>query len=202
MRRLTAIGLVSLVACASISLVSSAGTAYTNDEIITVTRDLGKKIEMSDEKIGDLVQNFKQVSEQAEFKDALKNRAITAVFVYRSTEAGLLYKRMSGHGIVAFKNGKSSTIKLTSSSLGAQIGGSAEWGLGLVIGLKDPSHFGGNYSGQKKSATAVDSTTSWPEIFSNSDYAESTRIHDICFVVTGRGLSAGVSKGRITISLE
>jgi hypothetical protein len=202
MSRLIAGGLFSILACISVSSLLPAENGYTQDEIISITKDLGKKVDMSEDRIGDLVRNFSLVSEQDEFKAATKGRAISAVFVYRSTEAGLLYKRMSGHGFVTFRQGKTAKIKLTSSSLGAQIGGSAEWGLGLVIGLNDFSHFGGNYAGRKKSATAADSTTAWGDIFSNSGYSESSKIHDICFILTGRGLSAGIGKGKITISLE
>ena len=203
MIRHVAAGIFFFVICMPIPAPSYAGTGYTNDQVITITRDLGQKIEMSDLKISDLVENFKQVCNQDEYKEATKNKAISAVFVYRATEAGLIYKKMSGSGFILFRqNGKSSRIKLESSSLGAQIGGSAEWGLGLVIGLKDPENFGGAYSGQKRSATAMDSTIARGEVFSNSSSVESNRAHDIMLILTGRGLSAGKSKSKIIITLE
>jgi hypothetical protein len=203
MARYIAAGIISLAICLSIPTPSSAESGYTNDEIIAIARDLGQKIEMSDLKISNLVENFKQVCKRDEFKQAAKDKAISAVFVYRATEAGLIYKKMSGGGFVFFKqNGKSSKIKLDSSSLGAQIGGSAEWGLGLVIGLKNPEDFGGAYSGRRKSATAMDSTTAWGEVFSNSSSAESNKAHDIILILTGRGLSAGNSRGKLVITLE
>jgi|WetSurMetagenome_2_1015567.scaffolds.fasta_scaffold341185_1 hypothetical protein len=203
MARYIAAGIISLAICMSIPILSSAESGYTNDEIIAIARDWGQKIEMSDLKISNLVENFKQICKGDEFKQAVKDKAISAVFIYRATEAGLIYKKMSGGGFVFFKqNGKSSKIKLDSSSLGAQIGGSAEWGLGLVIGLKNPADFGGAYSGRRKSATAMDSTTSWGEVFSNSSSAENNKAHDIILILTGRGLSAGNSWGKLIITLE
>ena len=203
MARIIAAAIISVVICMSIPPASSAESGYTSDEIVAFTKDLGQKIEMPDAKIADLVEKFRQVSKQDEFSQATKDKAISAIFAYRATEAGLVYKKMSGRGFVLFKrNGKSSKIKLDSSSLGAQIGGSAEWGLGLVIGLKDPADFGGAYSGRRRSATAVDATTAWGEVFSNSSFAASNRVHDIMLILTGRGLSAGNSKNRLIITLE
>lgn len=123
-----------------------------------------------------------------------KRKPVSAVFVCRTTEAGLIYRRSSGYGLVTFKGDKEAVeIKLKSSSFGVQIGGSAAWGIGLVMGLKDASHFGGTYSGDEKSATAIDETASGGAVFSNSSYAESKNAHDIFLVITGRGLSAGVT---------
>jgi hypothetical protein len=203
MMRIIAIGIISLAVPIFNASPLFSGNTFTQDEIISAAKKLGGKIEMPEEKIGDLIQNFKRACEDNDFKQTLKDGSISAVFVYRATEAGLLYKRMRGHGLIMFKEtGETKTVNLSGASLGAQVGGSAEWGLGIAIGLKHPSHFGGSYSGRKKSATAADSTATWGEFFSNTDHAESNKVHDICFIVTGRGLSAGVGKGKITISLE
>jgi hypothetical protein len=203
MARYIVAGIISIVVCMSIPALSSAERGYTSDEVIAAAKDLGQKIEMSDLKITDLVENCKQVFNQDEYKNATKDKVISAVFVYRATEAGLIYKKMSGDGLVLFRqSGKSSKIKLSSSSLGAQIGGSAEWGLGLVLGLKDPADFGGVYSGQRKNATAVNSSTARGEVFSSSNSADSKKAHDILLILTGSGLSAGNSKGKLIIALE
>jgi hypothetical protein len=203
MVRYIAAGIITIVICMSIPALSSAESGYTSEEIIAAARDLGKKIEMSDLKIASLVENYKQVCTQDEYIKATKEKSISAVFVYGASEAGLLYKKMSGNGFILFKqSGRSAKIKLNSSSFGAQIGGSAEWGLGLVFGLKDPEDFGGVYSGQRKNATAVNSTTAFGEVFSNSNSVESKKAHDIMLILTGSGLSAGNSRGNLLITLE
>jgi hypothetical protein len=203
MPRFIAVGFVLFFACLAIPCLLSDENSYTSDEIIAITKDLGKKIDAPEGKIEDLIQGFKQAAEQDEFKAAQKKMAITAVFVYKATEGGLVYKRMAGRGNVIFKqDNKTSPVKLSSGTYGAQIGGSAEWGLGLIMGLKNALDFGGSYAGKKKSATAVNSTAARGEMFSNSDYVESSKTHNIYLIATGSGLSAGVSKGKITISLE
>jgi hypothetical protein len=203
MARYIAVVIFMLIFCLSIPGLLSAESGYTNDEIAAVAKDLGKKIEMPESKIQDLMNNFKQVLNQDEFKQATKDKIISAVFVYKANEGGVIYKKMSGGGFISFKqNGSSSKFKLDSSSLGAQIGGSAEWGLGLAIGLKNPADFGGAYTGRKRSATAVNATKAWGEVFSNSTAAEGNKVHEIMLIVTGRGLSAGNSKSKIIITLE
>jgi hypothetical protein len=203
MGRYIAAVIFSFAICLSVSVLSSAEIGYNSDEIITAARDLGQKIEMPESKIYDLVANFKQVSTQDDYRQATNGKAVSAVFVYKAAEGGVIYKKMSGGGFVLFKqNGKSSKIKLDSSSVGAQVGGSTEWGLGLVIGLKNPADFGGAYAGRKSNATAINSTKAKGEVFSNATLVESGKAHDIMLILTGRGLSAGTSKSRIMITLE
>lgn len=128
---------------------------------------------------------------------------MSAVLVYRSTEAGLIYKRRSGHGTISFKNTSVRVpLRLSGSSFGASIGGAAEWGIGLVLDLKENRHFGGTYEGTERGATAADSTVPSAACFSNAAYVEAGKAHEVILIVTARGLSAGVSKAKITISPE
>ena len=73
-------------------------------------------------------------------------------------------------------------------------------GIGLLVGLKDPHDFGGTYAGREKGATAIDSTTPRAANLTNADYVESGKVHDLIVIVSGRGLSAGVSHAKITIT--
>ena len=126
---------------------------------------------------------------------------MTGVFVYRGTEAGLLLKFMRGYGLVSFKGGRQAAkIRIKGKSFGAQVGGSAEWGVGLVMGLNDTSLFGGDYTGSTKRATAADETVNYGELLTPSYDAGSKDIHHIFLVITGRGLSAGVARSELTIT--
>ena len=67
---------------------------------------------------------------------------------------------------------------------------------------KENRHFGGTYEGDEKGATAADSTVPSAARFSNAAYVEAGKAHEVLVIVTARGLSAGVSKGKITLTPE
>ena len=137
------------------------------------------------------------------YTELVAGRPVSAVFVYRSTEAGLLYKRRSGHGTIVFRNPSATVpLRLSGSSFGASIGGSAEWGVGLVLDLKENRQFGGNYEGEERGATAADSTAPSVARFSNAAYVDAGKAHELLLIVTARGLSAGVANGKITLTPE
>ncbi len=140
---------------------SGPGSAYDINEIIAVTKELGKSLDWPDDKIGDLVANIKKAAQGDIYKQEVAPKGVVGVFVYRATEAGLILKVMRGSGLVTFKAGrKAAEISLRSTSVGAHIGGSAEWGAGLIVGLKKDSDFGGEYSGSSRSAVAIDESSS------------------------------------------
>jgi hypothetical protein len=182
---------------------STAPQGYSMAETVELVRSLGEALEMPGDKLDDLTRNLKTVSADPWHATVVAGRPVSAVFVYRSTEAGLIYKRRSGSGLAAFTRSAARVpVKLSGSSLGASIGGAAEWGVGLVLGLKEDRHFGGTYEGDERSATAIDSTTPVAALFSNRAYVDAGRVHDVLFVVAARGLSAGVSTGKVTITPE
>jgi hypothetical protein len=175
-------------------------SGFAISEVITITKELGKKLEWPADKITDLVVNLEKAVQEDLYKKEVEQKAVTAVFVYKATEAGLILKIMRGSGLITFKDGKKAAeISLKSSSLGAQIGGSAEWGVGLVMGLTEMSHFGGEYSGSVRKATAVDSSTSSGVVLTPSSNAGKDT-HQLFMVTTGRGLSAGVGGAKLTIT--
>ena len=174
---------------------------FAISEVVTITKELGKQLEWPADKITDLVVNLEKAVQEDLYKKEVEQRAVTAVFVYKATEAGLILKIMRGSGLITFKDGKKAAeISLKSSSLGAQIGGSAEWGVGLVMGLTDMSRFGGEYSGSVRKATAVDTTTYAGVILTPSSNAGGKDTHRLFMVTTGRGLSAGVGGAKVTIT--
>ena len=118
------------------------------------------------------------------------------VFVYEAGKGGFVVTFMEGKGLISFVDDRQrAPIYMKSWSVGAQIGGEAIWGLGLVVDLMKTSHFGGDYHGKMQSATAADVTTYNWVVMSHARYP-----HDIFLLQSGRGLSAGVSAERLTIT--
>ncbi len=203
MFRSISVAIVALFVVAALPSVSSAQTGYTNDEIISLIRSLGTKLEAPADKLADLTRNFKRAAADDSFKAMINYRPIVGLVLFRAVEAGVVYKRRSGSGLALFKaTGRTVEIQVSGSSLGASIGGSAEWSLGLLVDLKDPHDFGGTYAGREKVATAAGSTTTRAASLTNADYVESGKVHDLIVIVSGRGLSAGVSNAKITITPE
>jgi hypothetical protein len=179
---------------------SGQGGAYDLNEIIAITKELGKSLDWPDDKVGDLVANIKKAAQGDIYKQEVAPKGVVGVFVYRATEAGLILKVMRGSGLVTFKGGrKAAEITLRSTSVGAHIGGSAEWGAGLIVGLKKDSDFGGEYSGSSRSAVAIDESSSYGALLTPSA-TSSTDTHAIFVVITGRGLSAGTGGTKLTIT--
>jgi len=170
-------------------------------EIVDIVKGLGKTLEWTNDKIGELVMTLQREVEVDWYKKEAEQKAVTAVFVYRATEAGLVLKIMKGSGLVTFKDGpKGGEISLRSTSVGAHIGGSAEWGVGLVMGTVDKNSFGGEYSGSIRKATAVDSSTNTGVMLVPPNSSGGKISHQIYLVTIGRGLSAGTGGAKIIIT--
>lgn len=134
------------------------------------------------------------------FAKLASRKPVRAVFVYNAGEGGFVVKFMKGSGLIRFMDRpKPVDLYINSWSAGAMIGGSAVWGIGLVMGLKDVRHFGGDYSGAMQNATAADSGVRNALVLSLSSESDSAKSHDVCMVFASRGLSAGVGGGHVSI---
>jgi hypothetical protein len=203
MRRTAAAVVLAILGIASLVTARAAADGYSTPEIISVVKRLAVTLEMPAEKTDDVVRILNSVSSSDSFTQMVAGRPISAVLVYRSTEAGLFYKRRSGHGTIVFKDSSRDVpVRLSGSSFGASVGGAAEWGVGLVLKLKADRDFGGTYEGTERGATAADTSTPVAALFTNKPYVESAKAHDLVLIVSARGLSAGVSKGKLTITPE
>jgi hypothetical protein len=114
-------------------------------------------------------------------------------------EGGLLVKVKKGHGLARLE-GEAGDARLSfkSVTVGAQIGGSSEWGLGLVLGLTSPRIFGGDYSGGTVAATMAESGTSMMELTSK----QAMDGHKIYLIGTATGASANAGGGKLTIDVQ
>jgi len=199
MKRANRVGISLIVLILMPLSIMGQGGGYTGDEVLTITKELAKNLEWPADKVGDLVANIKKAMQGEIYKQEVEPKAITGVFVYRATEAGLILKVMRGSGLATFKSGrKAAEISLRSTSVGAHIGGSAEWGAGLVLGLKKDSDLGGEYTGSARSAVAIDESSSYGVLFTPS--AGGSESHSIFVVITGRGLSASAGTSKMTIT--
>lgn len=172
---------------------------YSKDEIIKIAENLGKKKNLPEDKLTLLIEGLKKNLIKSWFTKLEKNRPVKGVFVYHAGEGGFIVKYMKGDGLISFKEGKqAATIHIDSWSAGALIGGSTVWGVGLVMGLKNISHFGGEYGGLVQSAIATDNSATNASVFGLTEEGEKS--HDICLIFSGSGLSAGVGGGKLTIT--
>jgi hypothetical protein len=163
---------------------------FTRDAIEFEARLLMNRMEITRDVSYELKTRLKTVLEDPALSEVIDGRGVGAVFAYSSGEGGVFVKYMEGDGLISFVGGRQAApVLLSSLGVGAMIGGSAQWGIGLVIGRVDEENFGGRYKGGVRNATAWEVATRAIMYFSRT-YGEETQ--EIYIVSTGRGLSAGV----------
>ena len=95
---------------------------------------------------------------------------------------------------------KKQKFKLRSSSLGANIGGDKEVGIGLILALKNANHFGGKYEGKSRGAAAANASMVITDTWLLSPDKPKQR-HRVYLVGLSVGLSADASKASMEITL-
>jgi hypothetical protein len=170
---------------------------FTQGAIESEAKALMNKMQIPRDVAYTLKSKLRAALEEPILSHAVQSKGVDAVMVYRSGEGGMVVKFMKGEGLVSFNGGRKAVpIFFKSWSIGAMIGGSAQWGIGLITGLANEGDFGGNYQGAVKSATAVEFTTAGMVILT---HAGSKSEHSIYLISSGRGLSAGVGNEIMTI---
>lgn len=175
----------------------SCGAGFTGQEIEFETRSLVNKMEISRDISYKLKNRLSAALKDPVINEAVNSWGVDAVFVFSSGEGGVLIKYRAGEGLVSFFDGrKACPIYIKSWSIGALIGGAAQWGVGLVVGRADEGDFGGYYKGALRSATALEAATTGIQYYSRP---RGGGRHEIYLITTGRGLSAGVGGELINI---
>lgn len=163
---------------------------FTRDAIEFEAKSLLNRMEITRDVSYKLKNRLSAALKDPVLGQVIDSRGVSAVFTYACGEGGVVVKFMGGDGLISFIGGrKAAPISLKSWSAGAMIGGSAQWGIGLVIGKADENAFGGNYKGGLRTATAWESATTGM-LFLRS--TKETDYHEIYFISAGRGLSAGI----------
>jgi hypothetical protein len=137
------------------------------------------------------------VMDDPKFHAKWGNAPILGVLAYQIGEGGLIVGVKRGHGVAKLV-GEAGEPKLVFKgvTVGAQIGGSSEWGLGLVFGLSAPRAFGGDYSGTAAAATMAEAGTAMMELTSKGADA-----HKVYLIGTAAGASANAGGSQLTIEV-
>jgi hypothetical protein len=195
-----------------VALVLQLGTAeakgplkgeYSKEEILANAKELAQEVGMSFDKrdaVLDRLQVMLSENWTSKYGEGEEGK-IRGLFAYQMGEGGLLVKVKKGHGRVRFVGSREShDIELKSVSWGAVIGGSSEWGFGLVLGLGDESYFGGKYDGKSIGATAATASTNTTELRrKGSDVRED---HRVVLIGTAAGLSANAAGATLNIKVK
>ena len=171
---------------------------FTKEAIEFEARSLMNRIEITRDVSYRLKNRLSAALKDSSLSETIAARGVGAVFVYAAGEGGILIKYMGGDGLVSFDGGRQAApFDLGCLSFGMMIGGSAQWGIGLVIGRADEKSFGGWYKGGTRTATAWEAATG--AILYVSRTMED-RLEEIYIVTTGRGLSAGLGSVNMNIA--
>ncbi|MHB8092404.1 MAG: hypothetical protein ACYDH8_12545 [Syntrophales bacterium] len=163
---------------------------FTREAIEFEARLLMNRMEITRDVSYELKKRLKTELEDTALSNVIDSMGVGAVFAYSSGEGGIFVKYMAGDGLISFVGGRQAApVLLNSLGVGAMIGGSAQWGIGLVIGRVDEENFGGRYKGGVRTATAWEVATGAISYFSRTNGEETKEIYVIS---TGRGFSAGV----------
>jgi hypothetical protein len=191
----------ALFLAAMMALGSSASLARADGigkkEALAMASKLAQQISMPVEKRVLVEKRLAAVMDDPKFHAKYGNTPIKGVLAYQIGEGGLIVGVKKGHGLAKLA-GEASDDKLVLKgvTVGAQIGGSSEWGLGLVFGLSAPRAFGGDYSGTAAAATMAEAGTANMELTSKGADA-----HKVYLLGTAAGASANAGGGSLTIDV-
>jgi hypothetical protein len=194
--------LQALIVLSLMCFLSPAGHAeqYDVEQIKTLTKALGEQLSTDREWVKDLLVSLEMATKNEWFKAQMTQRQCNGVFVFTAGKGGLVVSFMEGDGKVSFAGGRQDgKIKLKSWSIGAQVGGEAIYGVGLIMDLRHEGDFGGEYRGKGQSATAGQTATYNWQVFSKADDADGLKAHQLFMLQQGRGFNVGVAINKIQI---
>lgn len=201
-RFLTLLALVSLASPAAAADAKTPPGDYTPEEVEQVAKAMAKKLNMP---VGDRIELIDRLSESLRtkaFRTWTRDRPVRGVFAYSLKEGGLVVKWTKGRGKAAFKGGPEGVdVVLKATSVGAQVGGSKQWGVGLVVGLEKLRDFGGQYKGNIRQATAISAGKALTELY-RVDLAQDEQHHRVYLIAVATGLSASTGGTKLRISVD
>jgi hypothetical protein len=171
---------------------------YATSEAVAAARELGQRMGMPPEKRQLVEARLKEILEGPRFQAKYSGMPIRGVFAYQMGEGGLIVKVKKGRGLLRWKGvAREANLELKSVTVGAQIGGSSEWGFGVIASAQDVRNsFGGDYSGGTVAATMGGAGTAMMELTNKSGYAP---LHKVYLVGAASGASANAGGGQLTI---
>jgi hypothetical protein len=194
------VSVISLFCFALLSPVPASCGGFVTDEICHEAKVLMNRLDIPRDVSYPLASKLRADLDGPAFRDILSSRGVHAVLVVQSRGGGIVVKVMRGDGLVSFNGGQRAVpFTLASWTAGVMIGGSAHWSVGIVTGLASEKDFGGDYTGTVKGAIAAESHVSGWAVFTSTGGAEK---HEIHLISTGRGLSANIGSGKMSISMN
>jgi hypothetical protein len=195
MSRSRVVALAGGLAVATLAAAPAARADWSAEQIEKIARELG-------ERIGTPVDKAQPAMDRLHEKltdEGLASR-VAAVVAYQMGEGGLIVKVKKGKGAVRFRRGGDAGLTLKSVSVGANVGGSSEWGVGVVVDLQKDAAFGGKYKGKMTGATAGDASVAVNDLH-RSDTADPTAAHRLILIGSASGLSANAGEAELTITV-
>lgn len=177
---------------------AARGEGLGAKEVVATAGRLAQQLGMPPDKRALVERRLASLMQDARFRAKYGNAPVRGVLAYQMGEGGFVVKVKKGHGLARLE-GDAGDVKLLfkSVTVGAQIGGSSEWGLGLVLGLTSPRVFGGDYSGGTVTATMAESGTGMMELTSK----QAMDGHKLYLIGTASGASANAGGGKLTIEV-
>lgn len=159
--------------------------------------ELTGKLSLSPTQKVELDEKLDKFLASPDFAAVLARSGVQGVGVYRSGEGGLVVKIARGNGTMRFAGiAGDRGFELESTSIGAQVGGSASWGVVLAAGLPALEQIDGTYTGSVASATAIEESAGAVRMVHKRDK------HELYFVGIGAGLSANAAEGKLVFALR
>jgi hypothetical protein len=178
---------------------AAAREGYSDEEIVSVANQLAKQLAMPEDKRETAKSRLATVLKDPKWRAKHGDLPVRGVFAYQMGEGGVIVKVKKGKGLLRWQSGGSASLQLKSVTVGAQIGGSSEWGFGLVLGIGNPDLFGGDYDGSTVSATMGGVGTNMMELTRKN--AVGPAAHKVYLIGASSGASANAGGGKLTITV-
>jgi hypothetical protein len=168
---------------------------YDADAIRTQVAELSSKLAIDGPARVELREKLDALLANPSFLAEMSGRGVQAVGIYRWGEGGLVVKIARGDGTVRFAGqARDRHFDLEYASVGAQVGGSASWGVVLGLGLPSVEGIEGSFTGDVASATAIDENA--------GTFTLSHGDRQLWFVGVAEGLSANAGEGKLKLALR
>lgn len=180
---------------AAAEAITPEGARFLIDELRAKASTLTKQMDFPAVRRAEIEERLAKLLDSDEFREVMEERGVGAVGAYRLGEGGAVVKVMDGDGVLAVRGAEQTRrFEFKATSFGAVVGGSASWGVVLLVGLDEAESAAGKYRGSVKGATALD------ESEGVARYDHETAGHSIYFIGTSAGLSANAGKAKLTFS--
>lgn len=177
---------------------------FTYAEIEARAAALGRDLGLDVGKRQEVGKRLRKLLWGKKFQSVLENPGITGVAAYRGGGGGLLVRFSKARGLMAFRHqdpNAPTRFEMQFTSFGAHIGGSGDWGVLLLAGLREEAGFGGRYRASMTKAAAAETSTKGRQLMFRSDALEARHAHDVYVVSSARGLSADAGGGFVKIKV-